>query len=81
MRNLDGDRTVYEEVADGEDEVNLGAETISTRQFVAEFNFKGTDQNKKVKTLSGGERNRLHIAKGTRCPDHSTEERSQRTGT
>jgi ATP-binding cassette ChvD family protein len=60
---LDGDKTVWEEVSGGQDQIKLGEHTINSRAYVAGFNFKGTDQQKKVAKLSGGERNRLHLAK------------------
>lgn len=60
---LDADRTVWEEVSDKQDTIKLGDRDISSRAYVAGFNFKGTDQQKKVGKLSGGERNRLHLAK------------------
>jgi ATP-binding cassette ChvD family protein len=61
--SLDGDRTVWEEVSGGQDQIKLGEHAINSRAYVAGFNFKGTDQQKKVAKLSGGERNRLHLAK------------------
>ncbi len=60
---LDPDRTVWEEISGGADHVALGDRTINSRAYTAGFNFKGTDQQKKVAKLSGGERNRLHMAK------------------
>src|SRR5205085_4905718 len=60
---LHPDKTVWEEVSGGEDQIKLGDRTINSRAYVAGFNFKGTDQQKKVAKLSGGERNRLHLAK------------------
>jgi sulfate-transporting ATPase len=60
---LDPDKTVWEEVSGGVDQITLGERTINSRAYVAGFNFKGTDQQKKVGKLSGGERNRLHLAK------------------
>jgi ATP-binding cassette ChvD family protein len=60
---LDPEKTVWEEVSGGQDQVSLGDRTINSRAYVAGFNFKGTDQQKKVAKLSGGERNRLHLAK------------------
>ncbi len=60
---LDGEKTVYEEVSGGEETLTLGARKMNSRAYVASFNFLGTDQQKKVKTLSGGERNRVHLAK------------------
>ena len=60
---LDPDKTVWEEISGGLDQMRLGENTINSRAYVAGFNFKGTDQQKKVGKLSGGERNRLHMAK------------------
>jgi ATP-binding cassette ChvD family protein len=60
---LDPDKTVWEEISGGADQIALGDRTINSRAYVAGFNFKGTDQQKKVAKLSGGERNRLHMAK------------------
>jgi ATP-binding cassette ChvD family protein len=60
---LDPDKTVWEEISGGLDEIPLGDRTVASRAYVAGFNFKGTDQQKKVAKLSGGERNRLHLAK------------------
>ncbi len=60
---LDPDKTVWEEISGGLDEITLGDRTINSRAYVAGFNFKGTDQQTKVAKLSGGERNRLHLAK------------------
>ncbi|MEK7276902.1 MAG: energy-dependent translational throttle protein EttA [Chloroflexota bacterium] len=60
---LDGEKTVYEEISGGEETLTLGARKMNARAYVASFNFLGTDQQKKVKTLSGGERNRVHLAK------------------
>ena len=60
---LDGEHTVWQEVSGGQDQIKLGEHTINSRAYVAGFNFKGTDQQKKVAKLSGGERNRLHLAK------------------
>ena len=54
---------MWEEVSGGQDQIKLGEHTINSRAYVAGFNFKGTDQQKKVGKLSGGERNRLHLAK------------------
>jgi ATP-binding cassette ChvD family protein len=63
MRPLDGDRNVWEEISNGEDELTLGARKMNSRAYVASFNFAGSDQQKKVGTLSGGERNRVHLAR------------------
>jgi ATP-binding cassette ChvD family protein len=60
---LDDDRTVYEEITDGRDTVQLGSREMNSRAYVASFNFKGSDQQKKVGVLSGGERNRVLLAK------------------
>jgi len=60
---LDGDRTVFEEITDGRDHMVVGGREIHGRAYVAGFNFKGSDQQKAVGTLSGGERNRVHLAK------------------
>jgi len=60
---LQGEKNVWEEISNGEDEINLGSRTIPSRSYVAMFNFKGADQQKLVKNLSGGERNRVHLAK------------------
>ncbi len=60
---LDPDKTVWEEVSGGQDQIQLGDRSINSRAYVAGFNFKGTDQQVKVSKLSGGERNRLHLAK------------------
>jgi energy-dependent translational throttle protein EttA len=60
---LDSDKTVWEEISGGQDQISLGDRTLNSRAYVAGFNFKGTDQQKKVAKLSGGERNRLHLAK------------------
>jgi len=60
---LDPDKTVWQEVSGGEDQIKLGDRTVNSRAYVSGFNFKGTDQQQKVAKLSGGERNRLHLAK------------------
>ena len=60
---LDPDKTVYEEITDGQDLLLVGNREINGRAYVAGFNFKGTDQQKKVGQCSGGERNRIHLAK------------------
>jgi ATP-binding cassette ChvD family protein len=61
--SLDDDATVYEEVTGGADELKVGGREIHGRAYVASFNFKGSDQQKRVGDLSGGERNRVHLAK------------------
>jgi len=60
---LDPERTVWEEISGGKDEVEVGEQKMNSRAYVAGFNFKGSDQQRKVETLSGGERNRVHLAK------------------
>ncbi|HEY7681069.1 MAG TPA: energy-dependent translational throttle protein EttA [Gemmatimonadales bacterium] len=60
---LDGRKTVYEEISGGEDELLFGTRRVNARAYCAGFNFRGPDQQKKVKDLSGGERNRVHMAK------------------
>jgi energy-dependent translational throttle protein EttA len=61
--SLDADKTVYEEITGGRDDLVVGGREIHGRAYVASFNFKGSDQQKKVGVLSGGERNRVHLAK------------------
>jgi ATP-binding cassette ChvD family protein len=61
--DLDPEKTVWEEISSKQDQMKLGERTINSRAYVSGFNFKGTDQQKKVGKLSGGERNRLHMAK------------------
>ena len=60
---LDGDKTVWEEISGGEEQLDLGGRKRNSRAYVASFNFLGSDQQKLVKNLSGGERNRVHLAK------------------
>ena len=60
---LDADKTVWEEISDGLDIIQLGKKEMPSRAYVGQFNFKGADQQKKVGQLSGGERNRVHLAK------------------
>jgi ATP-binding cassette ChvD family protein len=60
---LGPDKTVWEEISDGYDQIEVGDREMSSRAYVAGFNFKGSDQQKKVGALSGGERNRVHLAK------------------
>ena len=60
---LDDDKGVWEEISDGQDQLKVGDREVHGRAYVAGFNFKGSDQQKKVGNLSGGERNRLHLAK------------------
>ncbi|MBC8338026.1 MAG: energy-dependent translational throttle protein EttA [Rhodospirillales bacterium] len=61
--SLAADKTVWEEISDGNDEIIVGKRALQSRAYVAQFNFKGPDQQKKVGQLSGGERNRVHMAK------------------
>jgi ATP-binding cassette ChvD family protein len=63
MRELNGDKTVWEEISDGLDNIMIGGWETSSRAYIGRFNFKGSDQQKLVKNLSGGERNRLFLAK------------------
>ena len=60
---LDGNKTVFEEISNGQEFLDLGGKTMNSRAYCARFNFKGADQQKKVSQMSGGERNRLHLAK------------------
>jgi sulfate-transporting ATPase len=60
---LDPEKTVYEEISGGQDQLQFGRRTVNARAYAAGFNFRGADQQKKAGTLSGGERNRLHLAK------------------
>jgi len=62
-RTLDPNKTAWEEISGGQEQVMVGKKEINSRAYLSSFNFKGTDQQKKVGTLSGGERNRLHLAK------------------
>ncbi len=61
--SLNGDRQVWEEISDGAEEVQVGNYRIAARAYASRFNFKGAEQQKRVGQLSGGERNRLHLAK------------------
>jgi ATP-binding cassette ChvD family protein len=61
-RTLDGDKTIYETVSGGTEFIKLGDQEINARAYIAKFNFSGEDQKKKVSELSGGERNRVHLA-------------------
>ncbi|MCW9016773.1 MAG: ATP-binding cassette domain-containing protein, partial [Kangiellaceae bacterium] len=60
---LDGDKTVWQEISDDSDTITVGNYQVPSRQYVGRFNFKGGDQQKFIKDLSGGERNRVHLAK------------------
>jgi ATPase subunit of ABC transporter with duplicated ATPase domains len=61
--SLDGDKSVWQEISDGEEIITVGNFKTSSRAYVGRFNFRGGDQQKRVKDLSGGERNRVHLAK------------------
>ncbi len=60
---LEAEKTVWEEISDGHEEINVGDRKMNSRAYTSGFNFKGSDQQRKVGTLSGGERNRVHLAK------------------
>ena len=60
--DIDPEKTIWEQITDGLEQVNVGGKLMNSRAYVAKFNFNGSDQNKKVGVLSGGERNRLHLA-------------------
>jgi len=62
-RDLDPDKTIWQEISGGSEQLELGSRTINSRAYVARFNFSGSDQQKKVGTISGGQRNRVHLAK------------------
>lgn len=61
-KNIDPEKTIYENFADGQELIMMGGRQVNARAYLSRFNFGGSDQNKKVSTLSGGERNRLHLA-------------------
>jgi len=61
--SLDGNKSAYDEISGGQDELLFGTRKVNARAYCAGFNFRGSDQQKKVKDLSGGERNRVHLAK------------------
>jgi sulfate-transporting ATPase len=61
--SLDGSKTVWEEISDSQDIISVGRHELNSRTYVSRFNFTGTDQQKRVGSLSGGERNRVHLAK------------------
>ena len=61
-KSIDSEKTVFENITDGLDSMEMGGVKLNSRAYVSRFNFSGQDQNKKVKVLSGGERNRLHLA-------------------
>ena len=62
-RNLDPEMTVWQAISDGKDQILLGDREVNSRAYVARFNFSGTDQQKKLSMMSGGERNRVHLAR------------------
>ncbi len=62
-RELDGDKTIWEEITGGRERILMGGQPVNSRAYVARFNFSGSEQQKKVAALSGGERNRVHLAK------------------
>jgi energy-dependent translational throttle protein EttA len=62
-RELNSDKTIWEEITGGDDAIKIGNREVNSRAYVARFNFSGSDQQKKVGMLSGGERNRVHLAK------------------
>ena len=59
---IDMEKTIWEQISGGQEQINMGGKLMNSRAYVARFNFNGSDQNKKVGVLSGGERNRLHLA-------------------
>jgi ATP-binding cassette ChvD family protein len=61
--DLDPEKNIWEMISDGQDTIQLGSRSVNSRAYVARFNFSGSDQQKKVGTLSGGERNRVHLAR------------------
>ena len=60
--DIDPEKTIWQQITNGQEQVSVGGKLINSRAYVARFNFNGSDQNKKVGVLSGGERNRLHLA-------------------
>jgi energy-dependent translational throttle protein EttA len=62
-RTLDGEKSAWQEISGGQELIMVGKKELNSRAYLSSFNFRGTDQQKKVATLSGGERNRLHLAK------------------
>ena len=62
-RTLDSDKTAWQEISGGQELITVGKKELNSRAYLSSFNFRGTDQQKKVGNLSGGERNRLHLAK------------------
>jgi ATPase subunit of ABC transporter with duplicated ATPase domains len=62
-RDLDPNKTIWEEITGGQEQIELGKQLVNSRAYVSRFNFSGSDQQKKVGLLSGGQRNRVHLAK------------------
>ena len=62
-RELDPNKTIWEEISGGSDQIELGNRLVNSRAYVARYNLSGSDQQKKIETLSGGQRNRVHLAK------------------
>ena len=62
-RTLDADKTIWEEITGGNEQIQLGKQLVNSRAYVARFNFSGSEQQRKVGALSGGQRNRVHLAK------------------
>jgi sulfate-transporting ATPase len=62
-RELDGNKSIWEEITGGAEQIELGSQLVNSRAYVARFNFSGSDQQRRVATLSGGQRNRVHLAK------------------
>ncbi len=60
--DIDMEKTIWQQITEGQEQINIGGKLMNSRAYVAKFNFNGSDQNKKVGVLSGGERNRLHLA-------------------
>lgn len=60
--NIDSEKTIWENFADGQEQIKMGEKMVNSRAYLSRFNFGGSEQNKRVKELSGGERNRLHLA-------------------
>ena len=61
-KEIDEEKTIWEQISNNQEQINMGGKLVNSRAYVAKFNFNGSDQNKKIKFLSGGERNRLHLA-------------------
>jgi len=62
-RDLDGDKSIWEEISGGQEQIEMGGRLVNSRAYVARFNFSGSEQQRKVGKLSGGQRNRVHLAK------------------